>query len=163
MPLRILRCAHPDRAQGGCRRRNLSPEGRGQAGLGEGDGCHPKNRGGAESGTGRQRVHVSLHGGRDWFNVGAAAVDSRKRKSFENLADPAARRSHPQDNVGSQCLGIRDRGILQEGLFADIAAFNADLVVDHSPFENPNQLSTDSQRIPAQLQVSRRSRRQACF
>ena len=39
-------------------------------------------------------------------------------------------------------LGIRDRGILQEGFFADIAVFNPDTVIDRSTFENPNQLST---------------------
>lgn len=39
-------------------------------------------------------------------------------------------------------LGIRDRGILQEGLYADIAVFNPDTIIDHATFENPNQLST---------------------
>ena len=45
-------------------------------------------------------------------------------------------------SAGTGRLGIRDRGLLQEGLFADIAVFNADTVMDHATFENPNQLST---------------------
>jgi len=45
-------------------------------------------------------------------------------------------------SAATRRLGIRDRGILQEGFFADIAVFNPDTVIDHSTFENPNQLST---------------------
>jgi len=45
-------------------------------------------------------------------------------------------------SAGTQRLGIRDRGILQEGLFADIAVFNPDTVTDRATFESPNQLST---------------------
>ena len=44
-------------------------------------------------------------------------------------------------SAATRRLGIRDRGILQEGFFADIAVFNPDTVIDHSTFENPNQLS----------------------
>ncbi len=45
-------------------------------------------------------------------------------------------------SAATRRLGIRDRGILQEGLYADIAVFNPDTVIDHATFENPNQLST---------------------
>jgi dihydroorotase/N-acyl-D-amino-acid deacylase len=45
-------------------------------------------------------------------------------------------------SAATRRLGIRDRGILQEGFFADIAVFNPDTVIDHSTFESPNQLST---------------------
>jgi N-acyl-D-amino-acid deacylase len=38
-------------------------------------------------------------------------------------------------------LSIRDRGILQEGFFADIAVFNPDTIIDRATFEDPNQLS----------------------
>ena len=45
-------------------------------------------------------------------------------------------------SAATRRLGIRDRGILQEGMYADIAVFNPDTVIDHATFENPNQLST---------------------
>ena len=45
-------------------------------------------------------------------------------------------------SAATRRLGIRERGILQEGFFADIAVFNPDTVIDHATFENPNQLST---------------------
>ncbi len=45
-------------------------------------------------------------------------------------------------SAATRRLGIRDRGLLQEGLFADVAVFNPDTIVDHATFEDPNQLST---------------------
>ncbi|MFK8040845.1 amidohydrolase family protein [Congregibacter sp.] len=36
-------------------------------------------------------------------------------------------------------LGIRDRGFINTGYFADIAIFNADEVIDKATFENPHQ------------------------
>jgi dihydroorotase/N-acyl-D-amino-acid deacylase len=45
-------------------------------------------------------------------------------------------------SAATRRLGIRERGILQEGFFADIAVFNPGTIIDHSTFENPNQLST---------------------
>jgi dihydroorotase/N-acyl-D-amino-acid deacylase len=45
-------------------------------------------------------------------------------------------------SAATRRLGIRDRGILQEGFFADIAVFDPDAIADHATFENPNQLST---------------------
>lgn len=45
-------------------------------------------------------------------------------------------------SAATRRLGIRDRGILQEGFYADIAVFNPDTVIDHATFEDPNQLST---------------------
>lgn len=44
-------------------------------------------------------------------------------------------------SAATRRLGIRDRGILQEGLFADIAVFNPDTIADRATYENPNQLS----------------------
>lgn len=36
-------------------------------------------------------------------------------------------------------LGIRDRGLLAEGFYADIAVFDADEIADRATFENPHQ------------------------
>jgi dihydroorotase/N-acyl-D-amino-acid deacylase len=45
-------------------------------------------------------------------------------------------------SAATRRLGIRDRGILQEGFYADIAVFNPETVIDRATYENPNQLST---------------------
>jgi dihydroorotase/N-acyl-D-amino-acid deacylase len=39
-------------------------------------------------------------------------------------------------------LSIQDRGLLQEGLWADIAVFDARTIIDHATYEQPHQLST---------------------
>jgi len=39
-------------------------------------------------------------------------------------------------------LSIQDRGLLQEGLWADIAVFDPGTVIDHATYEQPHQLST---------------------
>src|SRR5689334_979316 len=39
-------------------------------------------------------------------------------------------------------LSIPDRGLLREGMFADITVFDPKTIIDHSTFEQPHQLST---------------------
>jgi len=39
-------------------------------------------------------------------------------------------------------LSIQDRGLLQEGLFADIAVFDPRTIIDHATYDQPHQLST---------------------
>lgn len=39
-------------------------------------------------------------------------------------------------------LSIQDRGLLQEGLYADIAVFDARTIIDHATYAQPHQLST---------------------
>ncbi len=39
-------------------------------------------------------------------------------------------------------LGIQDRGLLQEGMKADVVIFDFDQVIDQATFEDPHQLST---------------------
>ena len=36
-------------------------------------------------------------------------------------------------------VGLQDRGLLREGMFADIAIFNPQTVIDRATFEAPNQ------------------------
>jgi dihydroorotase/N-acyl-D-amino-acid deacylase len=44
-------------------------------------------------------------------------------------------------------LNIRERGLLQEGFFADVAVFNPDTVIDLATYENPNQLSIGVEHV----------------
>ena len=95
------------------------------------------------------------------FGMDASGVDPEKMKG--QLAHPRAYGTFPRilglyvreekvlpledavrkmTSAATRRLGIRDRGILQEGFFADIAVFNPDSVIDRATYENPNQLST---------------------
>jgi N-acyl-D-aspartate/D-glutamate deacylase len=41
----------------------------------------------------------------------------------------------------AQKLGLKDRGILREGYWADITIFDAERIIDKATYENPRLLS----------------------
>ena len=44
-------------------------------------------------------------------------------------------------------LSIQDRGVLREGLFADITVFDLDTIIDNATYEDPHQVSTGIQHV----------------
>ena len=50
-------------------------------------------------------------------------------------------------SLPAQRLGLTDRGVLKQGLWADIAVFDPEQIHDVATFENPNQLSVGMQYL----------------
>lgn len=44
-------------------------------------------------------------------------------------------------------LSIRDRGLLREGMYADVVVFDPDRIIDNASFEQPHQLSVGMQHV----------------
>ncbi len=112
--------------------------------------------------------NVKLQLRQPWMKIGtdAAGVDPEQMKG--RLVHPRAYGSFPrilgryvreekivalEDTVRKMTssvtrrLSIRDRGLLQEGLFADITVFNPDTIIDRATYEDPNQLSVGIEHV----------------
>lgn len=51
-------------------------------------------------------------------------------------------------------VGLRDRGLLREGMFADITIFNPSTVIDRATFESPNQYPVGIEYVLVNGQIS---------
>lgn len=54
---------------------------------------------------------------------------------------------HKMTGLPAQRLGIRRRGLLQVGYFADVSVIDAQKVTDHATFEKPHRYSTGVQHV----------------
>src|SRR5439155_16559423 len=50
-------------------------------------------------------------------------------------------------SLAAQTLGIRERGMLREGFYADVVVFDPDRVIDKATFENPHQYAEGVQHV----------------
>ena len=57
-------------------------------------------------------------------------------------------------SLGAQQLGIRDRGLLREGFFADVVILDPERVADKATFENPHQYSEGIEYVLVNGQVT---------
>jgi dihydroorotase/N-acyl-D-amino-acid deacylase len=51
-------------------------------------------------------------------------------------------------------VGIRDRGLIREGMFADITIFDPAKVIDQATFESPNQYPTGIEYVLVNGKIS---------
>lgn len=53
----------------------------------------------------------------------------------------------------AQSLGLFDRGLLREGMWADVVVFNPDTVIDKATYEKPHQFSEGIQHVIVNGQI----------
>ena len=58
-----------------------------------------------------------------------------------------ARAEEVLNRPGAQRMRLADRGVLKQGMWADVVVFDPDTIRDVATFENPNQLSIGMQYV----------------
>jgi N-acyl-D-aspartate/D-glutamate deacylase len=57
-------------------------------------------------------------------------------------------------SMNADKLGIKDRGRLKDGMFADVTIFDQDRVIDRATFENPHQFPIGIEYVIVNGQVT---------
>ena len=57
-------------------------------------------------------------------------------------------------SMNADKIGIKDRGRLKEGVFADVTIFDQDRVIDRATFENPHQFPVGIEYVIVNGQVT---------
>jgi N-acyl-D-aspartate/D-glutamate deacylase len=95
--------------------------------------------------TGRTHPHPRYYGT-------FPRVLGRYVRELKTITLPEAVRKMTSMNADK--IGIKDRGRLKEGLFADVAIFDRDRVIDRATFENPHQFPAGIEYVIVNGQVT---------